>query len=488
LAPIFKFGSDNRDTPDPDTIIPANEREEQFLAGLAQLIPTGITKPHFESLGTAPSFASRMSQIAATTTLTSESLLGRALGLGVPAGGSTSANIIRKTLGGGGSFGGGPPGGGPPNVPAGGGDPADPNHGPPAGGPPGGGGDPGAAGGGRDPERPSDKLIGREPEIFNGDRTKVETFLTEWNIYRVLNDRTKTMINPLERTMLFLTYIRGPNIGNWINDQVSVVSRHIRSGGSRNDEFIWDTVMQEFATTFQDLMSQERAESKLKTLRMEGGNLDEYTAEFKRLARLAEYDLNERLVGHKYFDGLPEGLRRAIVADTNMNLLVTTADYIDAAIRFHCKYLQWQSFFDRSSQNKKPTKQQWQQRFAKDPNAMDLTPGLTHARAAMSDEEMAKLRQEGKCFKCRRQGHIGCNCPNKNQQNPQVRATNTSTASSGPSNTTNATIMADNAPKMTPPASIKRITAQELVGLVRNMEQDEKDKVIQDVFMNEDFC
>jgi hypothetical protein len=233
-----------------------------------------------------------MSQIVATTTLTSESLLGRALGLGVPTRGSSSANIIRKTLGRGGSFGGGPPGGGPPNVPARGGDPAPPEGGPPAG-PPGGGGDPGAVGGRGDPKQPSDKLIGREPEIFNGDRTKVETFLTEWNVYRVLNDRTRTMINPLEHTMLFLTYIRGPNIGNWINDQVSVVSRHIRSGGSQNNEFIWDTVMQEFVVTFQDLMSQERAESKLKTLQMEGGNLDEYMAEFKRLARLVDYELNE---------------------------------------------------------------------------------------------------------------------------------------------------------------------------------------------------
>ena len=34
---------------------------------------------------------------------------------------------------------------------------------------------------------------------------------------------------------------------------------------------------------------------------------------------------------------------------------------------------------------------------------------------------------------------------------------------------------------------IKWITAQELVNLVHNMEQGEKDKVIQEVFMKEDF-
>jgi hypothetical protein len=110
---------------------------------------------------------------------------------------------------------------------------------------------------------------------------------------------------------------------------------------------------------------------------------------------------------------------------------------------------------------------------------MDLTPGRTRARAALTDDEMNKLRQEGKCFKCKRQGHIGRNCPNQNSQiraasGPQTHpATNTSTASSG------VTI---------PSTSIRKaITAQELVDLVRDMDQGEKDKVIQDIFMQEDF-
>jgi hypothetical protein len=44
--------------------------------------------------------------------------------------------------------------------------------------------------------------------------------MTEWNVYRALNDRTRVMATPLERTMLFLTFIRGPNVGNWVNDQI----------------------------------------------------------------------------------------------------------------------------------------------------------------------------------------------------------------------------------------------------------------------------
>jgi hypothetical protein len=46
LAQVFKFGSDQGETPDPDIDISGNEskeREEYSLAALAQLIPTHIT-------------------------------------------------------------------------------------------------------------------------------------------------------------------------------------------------------------------------------------------------------------------------------------------------------------------------------------------------------------------------------------------------------------------------------------------------------------
>jgi hypothetical protein len=164
LVENFKFRSDQGDTPDPDINIAnteAREQEEQAFAALAQLIPTHITKPHIDSIDRLPLLAARMSQIAATTTLTSTSTLGQALETGVSSGGSTSANLIRNYQGGGGRF-----GGNPPKNP--GGPPSDPTSGNP-------GGDPPPAGGGGNPilddpnERLSNKLMGREPDLFDGD-------------------------------------------------------------------------------------------------------------------------------------------------------------------------------------------------------------------------------------------------------------------------------------------------------------------------------
>ena len=99
---------------------------------------------------------------------------------------------------------------------------------------------------------------------------------------------------------------------------------------------------------------------------------------------------------------------------------------------------------------------------------MDLTPGRTHARAALTNDERATLRQEGKCFKCRKKGHMSRDCPDR-----------TSQARSG---------VTKEEPKeetKEEDAQIKTVTAEELVNLVRGMTQEETDKVIQDVFMKD---
>ena len=153
---------------------------------------------------------------------------------------------------------------------------------------------------------------------------------------------------------------------------------------------------------------------------------------------------------------------------------LTLEDWVEGAVRQHSKYLTYQAYFggqrkfNPRNPNQRPTKHQWQQGFAKNSNAMDLTPGCTRARAALTDDERATLRQEGKCFKCRKKGHMSRDCPDR-----------TSQARSG---VTKEEAKEDEKEE---DAQIKTVTAEELVNLVRGMTQEEKDKVIQDVFMKD---
>jgi hypothetical protein len=53
------------------------------------------------------------------------------------------------------------------------------------------------------------KFLGSEPEAFTGDRTKVESFLTQWELYCGVNTNNAAIQNQYQKTMLFLTYIKG---------------------------------------------------------------------------------------------------------------------------------------------------------------------------------------------------------------------------------------------------------------------------------------
>ena len=89
--------------------------------------------------------------------------------------------------------------------------------------------------------------------------------------------------------MLFFGYLRGLKMHLWIKKIPTQLDHHLCTGGQEMDKWIWDTMINNFAQNFQDVMSQERAEKKLFKLQMERGELDEYTSQTQQLAELTGY-------------------------------------------------------------------------------------------------------------------------------------------------------------------------------------------------------
>jgi hypothetical protein len=122
---------------------------------------------------------------------------------GAPRGGPPEGPFGPRNYPRGGPFGGGPPRGGPPR------------GGPPGGGPPRGGLPipipPAPVVAGR-----NDKLVGNTPLIFTGDRARAEEFMTQWQLYEGVNITNDLMRNAYQRAMLFLTYIQGPIVNEWV--------------------------------------------------------------------------------------------------------------------------------------------------------------------------------------------------------------------------------------------------------------------------------
>src|SRR6202453_997609 len=287
--------------------------------------------------------ASTMLQLQSPTTLTTATVLGRTSRFGVP-GGSTNPT------GSGGIPSGGPPGGPPGSggpwsgrgaplrgggPPGGGRNPGNPGSGgppgPPGGGPPGGGGPfvppGGAAGGGG-----NNKLVGNPPEVFDGDRIKVEGFLLSWNVYRGLNWSTDVMDTPFTRAMLFFSYIKGPTVNEWVAAQVEWLITQARGGAQVTDEWLWITIYDKFKDAFTDTMSEHRAEKDIKEVRMQGGEIDQYIAKFETLARLVGMGLDEKGTIKLFTDGLPTNLHRSII-DKEIPAPRTWQEWTKAAIR-----------------------------------------------------------------------------------------------------------------------------------------------------------
>jgi hypothetical protein len=215
-------------------------------------------------------------------------------------------------------LGGGPPGGGfPGRGPPGGGPPG---GGPPGGGPPGGG----PPGGGPPMPIPlapvvaagrNDKLVGNTPLIFKGERSRAEEFITQWQLYEGVNITNNLMRNAYQRAMLFLTYIQGPIVNEWVKGvNTWLRGQIIHQRWAPHDERLWTEVFDSFNRQFANVMGQEDAQAALaKGLQLDKGDLDKLITEFEQLVRHAGYDINQDLVLRIFTSALPNTMYEYIL-------------------------------------------------------------------------------------------------------------------------------------------------------------------------------
>jgi hypothetical protein len=355
--------------------------------------------------------------------------------------------------------GGGPPGGNPPRRgPPGGpfGPPGGP-LGPPGGGPPG-GGPPApippapAVMGGR-----SDKLVGNTPLIFKGERSRAEEFITQWQLYEGVNITNDLMRNAYQRAMLFLTYIQGPIVNEWVKGvNAWLRGQIIHEGWAPTDERLWAEVFDSFNRQFANVMEQEDAQAALaKGLQLEKGDLDKLITEFEQLVRHAGYDINQDLVLRIFTSALPNTMYEYILR--NLPQPATYEQWRSAAIDQQKVYVHMRNRADRFKTKKLPPITTWRpfgnqwRNPTKDPNAMDTSPGRTRARVAEAEDFLpggnryeqrvggsreggyprGPVQRDGQrkvltCFFCGKPGHFARDCRQKrNNQGPSGPPRNT---------------------------------------------------------------
>jgi hypothetical protein len=356
--------------------------------------------------------------------------------------------------GGGGPPGGNPPRGGPPGGPFG---PPGGPFGPPGGGPPG-GGPPApippapAVMGGR-----SDKLVGNTPLIFKGERSRAEEFITQWQLYEGVNITNDLIRNAYQRAMLFLTYIQGPIVNEWVKGvNAWLRGQIINQRWAPTNERLWIEVFDSFNRQFANVMEQEDAQAALaKGLQLEKGDLDKLITEFEQLVRHAGYDINQDLVLRIFTSALPNTMYEYILR--NLPQPATYEQWRSAAIDQQRVYVHMRNRADRFKTKKLPPITTWRpfgnqwRTPSGNPNAMDTSPGRTRARVAEAEDFLpggnryeqrvggnreggyprGPVQKDGQrkvltCFFCGKPGHFAQDCRQKrNNQGPSGPSRNT---------------------------------------------------------------
>ena len=91
-------------------------------------------------------------------------------------------------------------------------------------------------GGGGNAGQGSDKLVGNPPEVFTGIQAKAEHFLTQWKLYISVNISKPTITNYYQRSMLFLTYIQGSGVSEWVSALSKWLQRQVTQLGIRTTD------------------------------------------------------------------------------------------------------------------------------------------------------------------------------------------------------------------------------------------------------------
>ena len=352
----------------------------------------------------------------------------------------------------------------------------------------------------REEEKSSQALKGSAPEIFDGDRTKSETFIDQFNVYAKINRKNETMREPYSRVLMAVSFIKGKKVRDWARGRILVLDQEMEKGTSFNDERLWKDFTNAFNEAFTDTTRTQDAYNKLKEFKMKGNDLDSYISQHATLVQLSGWALEGEAAIETFREGLKTPLLLAIMKQDNQP--ETLKDWKEATIT---KQKKWKNIRATGLLKKKGNKDDRANRIratlerrnrAKDPDAMDID---NTRLAPLTEEERRQLMKEGRCFKCCQQGHVSNGCTNKNGykgngQQPQTRVnevvddwddrSETSTASSRGRSTDSRTSASNQPTKV----NTLKMSGDKVIHTLEGLIKEERGDVLDQILLKgEDF-
>jgi len=272
-------------------------------------------------------------------------------------------------------------------------------------------------------------LKGNPPPIFTGDRNTTRKFINNFDLWKAINRHNDTMKKPFSRVVTILTYMDGPLVDAWKEEQMHKLQEAIDDGTQETDEDLWDSFIERFKIAFTNQNQKEEAYQQLCKLK-QGESLDDFFAKFKQLAHEAGVPLDDKGTIKTLKHGMNRLLTKAVIQSPDFNpnadIPWTFKKWEEQARMSHQKWLaaapysqQKQGLYrafglkPNQGRNNQPGRNRTsgphttsQGGYAMDVDANRM--GQTH-----SDAKKQQLMNENKCFYCEIRGHQACICCKK---------------------------------------------------------------------------
>jgi len=273
-------------------------------------------------------------------------------------------------------------------------------------------------------------LRGCPPPIFDGDRTKSSDFLLAFRIYKFTNRAHEVMTNPATRTTTALSYIAGPLVEAWKEEQLTLLECNIATNIPEASEAHWTTFETNFKNAFTNTNKKNDAYRDLVALKHRD-DLDTFIARFKQLVTAAELDINSHRVIEIFKQGLKHALIQNILTapDYDPNATYTFAEMEKRVRNSHLRWINSQAYRKDDQKQHFYAKLGVKPRNGRQPfkggrrttsqggDAMDVD---TTTFTQISEEEKKKLMANNACFYCQKRGHRANDCRKKKWDRAQA--------------------------------------------------------------------
>ena len=155
-------------------------------------------------------------------------------------------------------------------------------------------------------------MRGVPPTIFDGTRSNADDFWGQFRQFKMVNRNHEAMKVPYDHVLTALTYMCGPLINDWVDQQEKKLARQIDTSMTNwvveTNEILWTEFETAFLAAWTDTSKKQNAFDQLMRLTMSGWDVDTYIATFDRLTAAAGWDSNSEGTIAKFREGLSKGI------------------------------------------------------------------------------------------------------------------------------------------------------------------------------------